>query len=131
MMRIVFLFGAFAILLAACQESLEQRAAREAREMTETKCPMPIGDNMYLDSIVFDIPNLTQSQYFRVCGDLDNDTVFMNTDSRSLLLSELKNSPSYRPLLDKGVLFHYVYRSGSDPEKVMLELTLAPADYAK
>ena len=62
-MKRFFLFFALPLVLFSCQESLEQRAAREAREMTETKCPMPLGDNMFLDSVVFDIPTLTQSQY--------------------------------------------------------------------
>ena len=54
-MKKVLLMAAAIILLASCQETLEERAAREAREVTEAKCPMPIGNNMYLDSIVFDI----------------------------------------------------------------------------
>ena len=72
-MKKVLLMASAVILLASCQESLEERAAREAREVTEAKCPMPIGNNMYLDSIVFDIPSITQTQYFRFTGDSDND----------------------------------------------------------
>jgi len=123
----VFLLAPFVLL--SCQESLEERAAREARQMTETKCPMPIGDNMLLDSIVFDIPTLTQSQYFRVYGDLDSDSVFESVDSRSLLLSELQNTPSYRALMERGVDFRYVYRSSKAPDTVLLDLTLTPDDY--
>ena len=120
---------AFASVLTACQESLEERAAREARDITERKCPMPIGENMFLDSIVFDIPSLTQSQYFHVNGELDDDSLFATVDTYSLLLSELKNTPSYRSLMEKGVDFRYVYRSTKDPDVVLLELTLTPEDY--
>ena len=74
-MKKILIIVCSVILLSACQESLEERAAREAREVTESKCPMPIGDNMYLDSIVFDIPTLTQTQYFRFIGDADTDSV--------------------------------------------------------
>jgi hypothetical protein len=123
------MFLALAALLASCQESLEERAAREARVMTETKCPMPIGDNMLLDSVVFSIPTLTQTQYFRVMGELDNDSLFQSLDARSLLLSELRNSPTYKPLMERGVLFHYVYRSVANPGAVLLDLTLTPEDY--
>ena len=123
------MFFAASFMLISCQESLEERAAREAREMTETKCPMPVADNVILDSIVFDIPTLTQSQYFRVMGDLDNDSLFESVDSRSLLLQELKNAPSYRALMKRGVFFHYIYHSTKSPSKVMLELTLTPEDY--
>jgi hypothetical protein len=129
MKKKIYLYLTFAALTAACQESLEQRAAREAREMTETKCPMPIGDNMYLDSVVFDIPTLTQSQYYRVYGELDNDSLFEGVDTRTLLLEELKNSPSYKVLMERNVDFHYVYRSNTNLDVVYLELTLTPEDY--
>jgi len=128
-MKRIFVFLLAPFVLLSCQESLEERAAREARQMTETKCPMPIGDNMLLDSIVFDIPTLTQSQYFRVYGDLDSDSVFESVDSRSLLLSELQNTPSYRALMERGVDFRYVYRSSKAPDTVLLDLTLTPDDY--
>ena len=128
-MKKIYLFLTFASLLVACQESLEERAAREARVMTETKCPMPIGDNMFLDSVVFDIPTLTQTQYFRVYGELDNDSVFGSFDINTLLLNELKNSPSYKALIDRGVDFRYVYRSTADPNVVLLDTTLTPEDY--
>ncbi len=120
---------AASVVLFSCQESLEERAAREARETTETKCPMPVGDNLFLDSVVFDIPTLTQSQYFRVTGELDNDSLFEMTDSRTLLLQELKNAPGYRTLMNRGVTFHYIYHSTKSPSKVMLELSLTPEDY--
>ena len=77
-MKKILLFTTALLLLTACQESLEEKAAREAREVTESKCPMPIGDNMYLDSIVFDIPTLTQTQYFRFTGNSDNDSTVEN-----------------------------------------------------
>lgn len=128
-MKKIFVFLLAPFVLLSCQESLEERAAREARQMTETKCPMPIGDNMLLDSIVFDIPTLTQSQYFRVYGDLDSDSLFESVDSRSLLLSELQNTPSYRALMERGVDFRYVYRSSKAPDTVLLDLTLTPDDY--
>lgn len=116
-------------LLLACQESIEERAAREAREMTEMKCPMPVGDNMLLDSIVFDIPTLTQSQYFRVFGELDDDSLFAQADSKALLLEELRNAPSYRPLMERDVSFRYVYRSRENVAHVLLDMTLTPEDY--
>ena len=128
-MKKIYLFLTFTFLLAACQESLEERAAREARVMTETKCPMPIGDNMLLDSVVFDIPTLTQTQYFRIYGDLDNDSLFESVDTHTLLLNELKNSPSYKALIERGIDFRYVYHSTANPDVILLDLTLTPEDY--
>ena len=131
MKKIMLLFAA-AIMLTACQETLEERAAREAREMTETKCPMPIGENMFLDSIVFDIPTLTQSQYFRFVGEADNDSVvFALQDAKRVLLTELRSTPSYKMLMDRGVNFRYVYRSNQNPDKIYLETVLTKEDYQR
>ena len=117
-------------LLMACQETLEERAAREAREMTESKCPMPVGDNMMLDSIVFDIPTITQSQYFRFIGDSDNDSVMLALkDAKAVLVNELKNTPVYKSLMDRGTNFRYVYRSDKQRDKVYLETVITPDDY--
>lgn len=131
-MKKVLLMASAVILLASCQESLEERAAREAREVTEAKCPMPIGNNMYLDSIVFDIPSITQTQYFRFTGDSDNDsvvTVLNNSDVKGTLVRELKNTANYKALLNRGVNFRYVYRSSKKPEKIYLDVTLHKEDY--
>ena len=130
-MRRTIVITALALLAGACQESLEERAAREALEMTETKCPMPVGENLLLDSVVFDIPSLTQSQFFSVQGALDDDSLLGSVDARELLINELRNSPSYRPLMERGVAFHYVYYSGSEPGRVLLEQTLTPDDYRR
>jgi len=129
-MKKTFLLLAAAVMFTACQESLEERAAREAREVTEDKCPMPVGDNMMLDSIVFDIPTLTQSQYFRFIGDNDNDSVvYALQDAKRILVAELKSTPTYRSLMNKGVSFRYIYRSNKNPEKTYLDITLTKEDY--
>lgn len=111
---------------------MEERAAREVREVTESKCPMPIGDNMYLDSIVFDIPTITQTQYFRFTGDSDNDSMVValkDTDIKGALIKELKNTPSYKALMKRGVNFRYVYRSTADPKKIYFDIMLQKEDY--
>ena len=112
-MKKILLFTTALLLLTACQESLEEKAAREAREVTESKCPMPIGDNMYLDSIVFDIPTLTQTQYFRFTGNSDNDStvenIVSNNDLKGTLVKELKNTPSYKALMNKGISFRFLF----------------------
>ena len=131
-MKKLFLMVTTIILLTACQESLEERAAREALEVTEAKCPMPIGNNMYMDSVVFNIPTLTQTQYFRFIGDTDNDSVVTtleNTNVKETLVQELKNTPNYKALMQRGVSFRYVYRSTKNPEKTYLDITIVKEDY--
>lgn len=132
-MKKILLFTTALLLLTACQESLEEKAAREAREVTESKCPMPIGDNMYLDSIVFDIPTLTQTQYFRFTGNSDNDStvvnIVSNNDLKGTLVKELKNTPSYKALMNKGISFRYIYGSTAEPEKTYIDITVTKEDY--
>jgi hypothetical protein len=131
-MKKILLMASVVMLFTACQETLEERAAREAREVTESKCPMPVGSNMYLDSIVFSIPTLTQTQYFRFIGDTDNDSVviaFQQTDIKGTLVKELKNTPNYKSLMERGVNFRYIYRSTKDPKKVYLDITISKEDY--
>lgn len=133
-MKKLILIATAAIVLTSCQESLEERAAREAREVTEAKCPMPIGNNMYLDSIVFDIPSLTQTQYFRFIGDTDNDSMVVSmkdTDLKGALVQELKNTPNYKTLMKRGANFRYIYRSSKNPEKVYFDFIINKADYDK
>ena len=132
-MKKILLFTTALLLLTACQESLEEKAAREAREVTESKCPMPIGDNMYLDSIVFDIPTLTQTQYFRFTGNSDNDStvenIVSNNDLKGTLVKELKNTPSYKALMNKVISFRYIYGSTAEPEKTYIDITVTKEDY--
>jgi len=129
-MRKTLLLLAAAVMLTACQETLEERATREAREVTENKCPMPIGDNMYMDSVVFDIPTLTQTQYFRFIGDSDNDSVVtILGNARQVLVDELRGTAVYKSLMERGVNFRYVYRSTKNRETIYLDVTLKPDDY--
>ena len=131
-MKKFFLLATALLLLTSCQESLEERAAREAREVTESKCPMPLGDTMYLDSIVFDIPTLTQTQYFRFTGIKDNDSTvatMKETNLKDVLVTELKNTPSYKTLMKRGVSFRYIYRSTLDPQKTYIDITIRQEDY--
>ena len=100
--------------------------------MTESKCPMPVGNNMYLDSVVFDIPTLTQTQYFRFVGDTDNDSVtiaLQDADVKGTLVQELKNTPNYKALMSRGANFRYIYRSTKNPETTYLDITIQKEDY--
>ncbi len=46
--------GIFASLLVSCTESLEDKAAREAKEYTEKYCPTPYVNDSRTDSATFD-----------------------------------------------------------------------------
>ena len=102
--------------------------------MTENKCPMFVAGDLLLDSIVFDIPTLTQTQYFRFMRRSDDDSIMdakLNDTQqlRRILISELKNAPSYKPLLERGYNFRYIYRSNRNPDKIYFETLLTKKDY--
>ena len=117
-------------LFTSCQESLEERAAREARELTEKKCPMPVGElgNLFLDSLSFDIPTLTLHHYYSLV--LDTLMAIPNPEEgRQGLIKELNSIPSYHAYRERGYNFHYLYRFKQDPSFVYFETTLTKADY--
>jgi len=134
-MKKLFLLVTAMLLLTACQESIEKRLAREAREITE-KGPQTlriqgtdgIAHIMILDSIVFDIPTLTQRQYFTLTGDIDNEGA---APSRDALILQLKNEPAYDIHRKNGYSFYYLYRSAKDPQTVYFETTITKADYSR
>ena len=119
-----------AFVLVGCQESLEERAAREARELTEKKCPMPMRDapNLFLDSLVFDQSTLTLHHYYSLLLDT-LVTIADYEGGRQALLQELKSTPNYQPYREHGFNFHYLYRIKSDPSFIFFETTLRKEDY--
>ena len=60
------------LLLSGCQESLEDRAAREVVEYTQKYCPQKLKDFTTLDSLTFDKATLTFTQYLTLSGNADN-----------------------------------------------------------
>ena len=53
MKKTVVLFMSI-MLFVACQESLEDRCAREAKEFTEKNCPRAVDKEIVLDSMAFE-----------------------------------------------------------------------------
>ena len=116
--------------LTACQESMVQRAARDAREMTEKKCPMPLDaeGKVILERIDFDTATLTWQQHY-LLNMQPEDGPIDQEEARHLLLDELKNSPSYQPYMDNGFVFQYIYCRTSNPTDTLINLSLTPQDY--
>lgn len=67
---IAFTLALFA--LCGCQESLEDKCAREAREYTEKNCPAKLGDNIIIDSMTFDKESRTLHYFYTLTGNADN-----------------------------------------------------------
>ena len=117
------------VLLAACQESLEDRCAREAKEYTEKKCPAPIGENTILDSIVFERTSHTMHYYYTLSGAADDKSTVEKVNPRANLLQEVRNATSVKTYKDAGYNFTYTYLSKSSPRTVLFETTITRKDY--
>lgn len=118
-----------AMALTACQESLEDRCAREAKEYTEKKCPAPVGENTVIDSLVFERDTHTMHYYYTLSGNADNPKALSAVDARGLLLNQIKNATSVKTYKDNGYNFAYTYHSAKDKGKVLFSVTLTEKDY--
>lgn len=124
------LYTIFAIsVLTACQESLEDRCAREAKEYTEKKCPAPIGENTVIDSLVFERSTHTMHYYYTLSGNADNPEAVSAINVRELLLNQIKNTTSIKAYKDNGYNFAYTYYSEKNKGKVLFSETFTEKDY--
>ena len=131
MKKILFLALAVATLAACKHESIEDRAAREAREYTLKNCPTPVRDYSRTDSMAFDKSTRTLSYYYSLVNEADNEKVIsLNKDKmHQSLLNGIINATNMKAYKDAAFTFRYVYHSGSNPSKVLYEATFTKKDY--
>lgn len=58
--------------LSSCQQSLEDRAAKEMAEYTRKNCPTPVVNNENVDSATFEPSTRTVHYYYKLHGEIDN-----------------------------------------------------------
>ena len=80
------------LLLTACQETLEQRCAREAKEYSQKNCPAPVAKDVVIDSMSFDVATHTLTYAYTVSGVIDDTTFINKNNPREQLLRSLKNA---------------------------------------
>ena len=113
----------------ACQESLEERCAREAKEYTEKKCPAPIGTNMVIDSMTFDRSTHTLHYFYTLNCDTARQANINRQYAYNMLLEQIKNATSIKEYKAAGFNFAYTYYSSNDKNKKLLELKFSKKDY--
>ena len=118
------------LTLTACQETLEERCEREARDFTEKKCPFRVDRSTVMDSMTFDRASLTLTYSYTLNGLLDDSAVVVRNNPRELLLGELKNATSLRLYKEAGYNFRYTFLSAANSGKVIYDITFRPNDYA-
>ena len=127
-MKKILLFATL-LLLTACQETLEDRCARECKEYTQKKCPVLVTNGVTLDSMTFDKSQLLMTYYYTVSGILDDAKALRENDARGMLLKELKNTAALKLYKDAGYNFRYVYHSSKEKGTRVLETTFRKKDY--
>ena len=87
-MKKLFYISIFTLLFVSCQESLEDRCAREAMSYTEKKCPAKIGENTTIDSLIFERESHTLHYYYTLTGNADNMGVFPRSTYAKFFLTK-------------------------------------------
>ena len=128
--RFLMLTAAIATTMAACQESLEQKAAHEALMFTQKNCPARMSDNLVIDSMVFEQDTHTIHYYYTLTASADSVGLFGET-LRRVLLTDLKNTTALMPYKEAGYRFGYTYHSQQNPNEVLFEAIFSENDYGQ
>ena len=128
-MKKVILFVLAVLILGACQESLEDKCARECKEFTKRKCPSAVAPEMIIDSMTFDRASHTLQYYYKLTGNSDRAETFPKDQAKDLLKNALKNTTQVMAYKEAGYSFRYIYYSEKNPKTVYLDILLTEKDY--
>lgn len=116
------------LVSTACQESLEERCEREAKNFSRKNCPAQIDEYTTMDSMTFDKSTHTLNYFYTLNGAADREG--LQTDNiRSLLLQQIKNSTHLKAYMDAAYQFQYTYRSKQNPAIIRFSTTFTQKDY--
>ena len=114
-MKKLCMIASFALFLTACQESLEDRCAREAKEFTRKNCPSKIEKNINIDSLTFERETHTLHYYYTLTGNADREGVMEEINGLDILKENLKNSTAMKVYKENHYNFTYTYHSEKAP----------------
>ena len=111
--------------LSSCQESLEDRAARQAKEYTERYCPTPVVNYSRTDSIVFD-KKRKYIYYLSFCDLLDDPKIIEENRDKitDMLTQSVRESTGLKNFIEAGFKFEYVCHSEKEPKKVLFKVNI-------
>lgn len=118
-----------ASLCCSCQDSLEERCAKECKEYTEKKCPAPMTKGITIDSLTFDAKSHTMHYYYTVDGVADNPQAFAQINASKMMKDEVRNATSLRLYKEAGYNFAYTYWSASRKGQVLCDVVVTKKDY--
>lgn len=130
-MKKALLLLLMAITIAACHESIEDRAEREAREYTRRNCPTPAKDCVRTDSIVFKRNTREYIYYCTFTDEMDNTEVIDRNRSyiHDQLLEAIRQSTDIIAYKKAGFIIVYECRSDSNPKLILYRDRFEPKDY--
>lgn len=130
-MKKIILIATAILALTACQKSMEDRAADEARAYTQKYCPTPVYNSTRTDSLVFDRSSRTFVYHCSLTDQMDDSTM-INQNSQQLrsgLLQSIRESTNLRIYKDAGFSFRYLVRSAKNPQLVLFDATFKKEEY--
>lgn len=124
MKKIIYSIMALA-LMASCTESLEDKAAREAKEYTEKVCPTPYINDGRTDSASFDKATRTYTYYMSLRGKADNALLIKSNKKKlhDIQKTSLDNNPGLKKYKEAHFTFRMIYHSAKNPKEVLLDDT--------
>lgn len=128
----ILIFSTLAFsMFYSCQENLEKRAQREAKEYTEQCCPTPVVNFSRTDSVVFDIPTKTYIYYCSLSDKLDDKAIVAQhyKELHDNLLQSIKDNTGIRKYKEAGFNFSYVVHSTKNPQQVLFNVTFTQKEY--
>ena len=128
-MRKYWLLAVIAIFFTACQESLEDKCERDAKDYTRKQCPTAIDNNTIIDSLTFERATHTIHYYYRLTGVADEEKLLNEIDAVNTLKKSLKNATVVKTYKDAKYRFAYTYRSDKDPNKILLDVVFTDKNY--
>lgn len=115
--------------ITSCQESLNEKCARECQLYTQKNCPAQIDNHTIIDSLTFDPQSRTIHYYYTLTGVADSVGLLTHEEVHTALKDQLRNTTMMRTYKEEGFNFAYTYHSQRRPELVLLEETLTANDY--
>lgn len=118
-----------AALMCSCQDSLEERCAKECETYTAKQCPAPIADGVVIDSLTFDASTHTMHYYYTMSGAADNPQAFTKINAPKMVKDQVRNATSLRLYKEAGYNFAYTYWSASRKGYAICEVMVTKKDY--
>ena len=117
-----------ALVLTACHESLEEKAAREAEEFTRKNCPMKISEYIVNDSMAYEKDTRTIHYYYTMKGRADTTAIY-TPKIKEELIKGVKDAMSLKTYKEHDFNFAYTYFTKKNKGQVLIDVKVTPKDY--